>query len=108
MQWNDDLVSVLPPGATLLAATNDDEVQAVQFAAKAWGVQLHPEVDAAILRPWADDDRGSHEARGIDSTALLEEIEEARAELDEAWRPLAAGFAAVVRRHSDASGAFSL
>ena len=93
VQWNDDVVTVLPDGATLLAATPRGEVQAVRFAPSVWGVQLHPEVDVPVLQPWADSDRGSHEARGIDQDALLRSIDEARAELDAAWRPLAASFA---------------
>ena len=99
VQWNDDVVTVLPPGATLLAATERDEVQAVRFAPLAWGVQLHPEVDVPVLQPWAESDRGSHETRGIDTDALLRDIDAARAELDDAWRPLADGFTALARDH---------
>jgi GMP synthase (glutamine-hydrolysing) len=95
VQWNDDVVTALPAGATLLAATPAGEVQAVRFAPRVWGVQLHPEVDLAVLRPWAASDRGSHEARGIDQDALLRSVDEARAELDAAWQPLAASFAAL-------------
>ena len=95
VQWNDDVVTALPDGATLLAATGRGEIQAVRFAPTVWGVQLHPEVDVTLLRPWAESDRGSHEARGIDQDALLRDIGAARAELDDAWRPLATGFAAL-------------
>ena len=95
VQWNDDLVTALPDGATLLAATERDEIQAVRYGAAMWGVQLHPEVDLPVLLPWAESDRGSHEARGIDQAALLRDIEAARAELDDAWRPLASRFAAL-------------
>jgi GMP synthase (glutamine-hydrolysing) len=97
VQWNDDIVTALPDGATLLAETAYGEVQAARYAPAMWGVQLHPEVDAATLQPWADEDRGSHETRGIDTDRLLRDIDAARSELDEAWRPLAAGFAALVR-----------
>jgi GMP synthase (glutamine-hydrolysing) len=93
VQWNDDIVTTLPSGATVLAATGDGEIQAVRFARTVWGVQLHPEVDGDVLRPWAESDRGSHEARGIDQDALLRDIDAARPELDEAWRPLAVAFA---------------
>ena len=93
VQWNDDIVTALPDGATLLAATGRDEIQAVRYAPTVWGVQLHPEVDVPVLLPWAESDRGSHEARGVDQQALLRDIGAARAELDDAWRPLAYGFA---------------
>jgi GMP synthase (glutamine-hydrolysing) len=95
VQWNDDLVTALPDGATLLAATERDEIQAVRYGPAMWGVQLHPEVDVPVLLPWAQFDRGSHEARGVDQDALLRDIGAARAELDDAWRPLASGFAAL-------------
>lgn len=100
VQWNDDVVTRLPPGAELLAATGTGEIQAVRFGTSTWGVQLHPEVDVPVLRPWAESDRGSHEARGIDQDALLRAVDDARAELDEAWRPLAAGFAALAARRA--------
>ncbi|HEU5036575.1 MAG TPA: type 1 glutamine amidotransferase [Nocardioides sp.] len=100
VQWNDDVVAELPPGATLLAVTGRDEVQAARYAPLMWGVQLHPEVDVPVLRPWAESDRGSHETRGIDTDGLLRDIDAARAELDDAWRPLAAGFAELVLEHA--------
>ena len=100
VQWNDDVVDELPGDATLLAATARDEVQVVRYAPLVWGVQLHPEVDVPVLEPWAASDRGSHETRGIDTDALLRDIHAAREELDEAWRPLATGFAALVEEHA--------
>lgn len=101
VQWNDDIVVALPPDATLLAETDRGEVQAARYAETVWGVQLHPEVDAPVLRPWAEDDRGSHETRGIDTDGLLRDIDAARAELDDAWQPLAAGFAAMARAYGE-------
>jgi GMP synthase (glutamine-hydrolysing) len=100
VQWNDDVVTELPAGATLLAATDRGEIQAVRYAPCVWGVQLHPEVDVPVLAPWAESDRGSHETRGIDTDGLLRDIDAARGELDDAWRPLATGFAALAREHA--------
>lgn len=98
VHWNDDVVTVLPEGATVLARTPAGEVQAARFGARTWGVQLHPEVDVEILRPWAADDREAHVARGVDQEALLRSVEDAAAELSDAWRPLALSFARIASR----------
>lgn len=97
VHWNDDVVTRLPDGAVVLAATPQGEVQAARYGPSTWGVQLHPEVGVEVLRPWADSDRGSHETRGIDTDAVLASVAAAAGELQAAWRPLAAGFATLVR-----------
>lgn len=48
-----------PPGATVLA-TSAGGVEAFRIG-RAWGVQYHPEVDAAILGEWSGDLRASGE-----------------------------------------------
>lgn len=93
IQWNSDLVTELPPGATVLAQTAEGDLQVARFAPTAWGVQLHPEADLEVVRAWAEGDRADHLERGIDQEAVLAEIDSARAELDAAWRPLAHRFA---------------
>jgi GMP synthase (glutamine-hydrolysing) len=90
IQWNVDVVTGLPDGAVTLAATAEGELQVARFARSVWGIQLHPEADEPIVRSWAAGDRDDHLERGIDQDAVLAEIDAARAELDEAWRPLAA------------------
>jgi GMP synthase (glutamine-hydrolysing) len=99
VQWNDDLVTALPGDATILAATDRGEIQALRYAPRMWGVQLHPEVDVAALLPWAEADRPRHQTRGIDTDAVLCEVDAASVELDEAWRPLASGFGRLVAEH---------
>jgi GMP synthase (glutamine-hydrolysing) len=97
VQWNNDVVSVLPPDATLLAATPYGEVQAARYGPVMWGLQAHPEVDAAIVTTWVSASESAELAdRGIDTDAVLAEIGEAADELEKAWAPLAAGFADVV------------
>lgn len=103
VHWNNDVVTALPAGAVALAHAPDGTVQAARHAAAAWGVQLHPEVTAEVLGPWAEDDRGSHEARGIDQARLLEDVDRARPELDAAWRPLARRFAELAERSAGGS-----
>ena len=98
VQWNNDVVTRLPPQAVELARTERGEGQVARFGPVMWGVQLHPEVDAAIVASWVSDtERESLAGRGIDALALIEGIEHAREELDAAWRPLSTGFAALVR-----------
>jgi GMP synthase (glutamine-hydrolysing) len=98
IQWNHDLVTKLPDGAVALAETTQGELQVARFGPAAWGVQLHPEADELVIAAWVDDDREEHDARGIDTPALLAEIAEARAELDRAWRPLAERLVELARR----------
>jgi GMP synthase (glutamine-hydrolysing) len=96
VQWNYDVVVELPPGATVLARADGGELQVVRYAERAWGVQLHPEVDETIVGTWVtESERGELADRGLDADSLLREIKEARVELDHAWAPLAAGFADV-------------
>ena len=97
VQWNTDVVVGLPDGAVALAETADGELQLARFGPRAWGIQLHPEVDVPILTSWAAGDRDDHLERGLDQEALLEEIDAAREELDGAWRPLADRFVALCR-----------
>jgi GMP synthase (glutamine-hydrolysing) len=96
VQWNYDLVVEPPPAAVVLARTADGEIQVARYGPNAWGIQLHPEVDEAVVGTWVtDSERAELGGRGLDADALLQEIKEARAELDHAWAPLAAGFADV-------------
>jgi GMP synthase (glutamine-hydrolysing) len=99
IQWNVDVVTALPESAVTLAATAEGELQVARFAPSVWGVQLHPEADEPIVRSWAAGDRDDHLERGIDQDAVLAEIDAARAELDEAWRPLATRLVSLAGAH---------
>lgn len=52
VQYNGDVVSRLPEGATLLATAPDGSVQAARFGSRAWGVQFHPETTPEIFADW--------------------------------------------------------
>jgi GMP synthase (glutamine-hydrolysing) len=98
MHWNDDVVARIPEGAEQLATAPSGEVQAVRYAPTVWGIQWHPEVDAALVARWANDG-------GLTSTEkeqLLDDLGRARSELDDAWRPLAERFASLVGASSAA------
>lgn len=97
VHWNNDVVVDLPDGAVVLARSPGGEVQVARFAARAWGIQAHPEVDVAILRRWADSDRDDHVSMGIDQERVLADIADAAPALEAHWRPLTERFAAISR-----------
>jgi GMP synthase (glutamine-hydrolysing) len=96
VQWNNDIVAVMPRGSAVLARAATGEVQAARFAARSWGVQWHPEAGGEIIREWAEEDRDDAVERGVDLDRYLEEVAAADEEMQESWRPLATGFAAVL------------
>lgn len=91
IHWNDDIVDRAPDGTEVLSLAPGGELQAVRFASRVWGVQLHPEVDEKILREWADEDPDRYAVGVLDD--VLARIAAARAELEAGWRPLAAALA---------------
>lgn len=98
VHWNRDVVVEMPPGSEVLALSSDGEVQVALFGPRAWGVQAHPEVDHALVRRWADEDRDDHVLLGIDQETVLAEIAAAAVELEAHWRPLVVRFAEVAGR----------
>jgi len=66
----------LPPGARLLARTAADPHHAFALGSRAWGLQFHPEFDAAAMRGYIQERRSLLEAEAQDPDALLDEVEE--------------------------------
>jgi GMP synthase (glutamine-hydrolysing) len=97
VQWNNDVVTRLPDGATALARTPRGELQAARFGSAAWGVQWHPEAGVDIIRPWAVHDRDDAVERGVDVDAYVEDVAAAGDRLRRTWRVLAEAFATVCR-----------
>ena len=84
---NSDVVLSMPAGAVQVAAALDGTPQAVRFAESAWGVQCHPEADAALVRVWeAHGDRTPREE-------VIEEVAAAMPQLVATWQPLAPALA---------------
>lgn len=96
VHWNNDVVVSLPEGAVALARTPGGEVQVARLAPLAWGVQAHPEVDAATVAGWAADDRDDLVALGLDEDAVLAAVRDAGPSLEAHWRPLVTRFAEIV------------
>ncbi|MCK1794489.1 type 1 glutamine amidotransferase [Streptomyces sp. XM4193] len=99
IQNHRDQITELPPGAVHLARSEACPVQAFRVGDRAWGVQFHPEVDAARLAQW---DESALTEEGLDLDALRARAEQAEPESARAARQLVANFAAVV--HTYAAG----
>ncbi|WP_345460650.1 type 1 glutamine amidotransferase [Nocardioides marinquilinus] len=91
--WNQDVVLEPPPGAVELARAATGELQAARWADRVWGLQWHPEADAAILDDWARKDAERHLERGLDQAEVLAAVDAARDGLDRDGHRLAAAFA---------------
>jgi GMP synthase (glutamine-hydrolysing) len=74
-----DTIVELPPGATVLARTRLEQYAAVRFSGSAWGVQFHPEMDAAVARAYLEARRNLVAAEGSDPAALLARVDDAQA-----------------------------
>ncbi len=96
VHWNDDVVTRLPDGAQVLATAPGGEVQVARFADRVWGVQLHPEVDEAVLAGWAHESRPVHGDAVVD--AALAEVAARETELHAGWRPVAEALVALAAR----------
>lgn len=64
----------LPAEATPLAESDGDAHQAFAVGTLAWGVQFHPEFDAATLRAYATARREAMHREGLDVAAVLASI----------------------------------
>jgi GMP synthase (glutamine-hydrolysing) len=66
----------LPIGARLLAWSDRDAHQAFSVGHNVWGVQFHPEFNAAAVRAYTEDDRELLRAEGQDPDRISAQIAE--------------------------------
>lgn len=69
----------LPPGATVLAKNAHDAHQAVRFAPRCWGVQIHPEFSGAVMTEYILHQKEELAGKGFDVDRLLREVKPCRA-----------------------------
>ena len=95
VQWNNDVVTRLPPGAVLLSEAPDGSAQAIRFGTRAWGVQFHPEVSPEQFDSWTINKISAAVpvSRGVDMVGASAAIHAASATLWDPWKPFADAFA---------------
>lgn len=92
LQWHEDAIVSLPPGAVLLAASPMYQNQAFRLG-RAYGLQFHVEPDAPMLRHWAADHPSRVLETGRDPVELAERAVRELPEVEACWRPLVVAFA---------------
>ena len=96
LQWHHDEISELPAGAVLLASSPAYPHQAFRLGERAWGLQFHIETTAEQVAVWAEEERSLLTGLGIDVDAVIASVRAVSDDLEEAWRPFAERFAALV------------
>jgi GMP synthase-like glutamine amidotransferase len=95
LQWHEDEISVLPPGAVLLAASPRFPHQAFRLGTKAWGLQFHIECDTAMIGAWAGGGAGRLIDLGLDPDTVVARCDAVMDDVEDVWRPFAERFVAV-------------
>ncbi len=97
IQWHEDAIVDLPPGAVLLATSSRYANQAFRIGACAWGLQFHLETPPDMVRRWAVDYAAAVLAAGLDPVALAERAVGELPEVQACWRPVVERFAEIAQ-----------
>ena len=93
VQWHEDAIVDLPPGAVLLASSSRYAHQAFRVGTRAWGLQFHIETPPEMVRRWGAEYGAAVEEAGLDPVALAERVVDELEEVGLCWQPVMARFA---------------
>ena len=97
VQWHEDVVVDLPPGAVLLASSSKYDNQAFRVGTRAWGLQFHIETAPETVRFWGAEYGAGVVEAGQDPVALAERVVDELEEVAAVWQPVAARFVEIVQ-----------
>lgn len=103
LQFHQDEVVTLPPGAVHLAASPRCENQAFRVGETGWAVQGHIETTPELVLSWERDapELAAHARPG---SLDLEHLREEHDDIEHAWRPVAERFVELARRPASVLG----
>jgi GMP synthase-like glutamine amidotransferase len=93
VQWHEDAIVDLPPGAVHLASSSRYVNQAFRIGDRAWGLQFHIETPPEMVRHWGAEYGAAVVEAGLDPVALAERAVEELDEVEACWRPVVERFA---------------
>ncbi len=97
VQWHEDAIVDLPPGAVLLAGSSRYPHQAFRVGTRAWGLQFHIETPPEMVRQWGREYGEAVLDAGLDPVALAELAVEQLPEVEACWRPVVVRFAEIAQ-----------
>ena len=97
VQWHEDVVVDMPPGAVLLASSSKYPHQAFRVGTRAWGLQFHVETSPETVRYWGREYGAGVIESGRDPVALAEQVVGELEEVAACWQPVAARFAEIAQ-----------
>ena len=97
VQWHEDAIVDLPPGAVLLASSSRYANQAFRVGERAWGLQFHIETPPEMVRHWGAEYGAAVVEAGLDPAALAERAVEELPEVEACWRPVVERFAGLAQ-----------
>ena len=97
VQWHEDAIVDLPPGAVHLASSPRYAHQAFRVGERAWGLQFHIETPPEMVRHWGAEYGDAGVEAGLDPVALAERAVDELPEVEACWRPVAERFAALAQ-----------
>lgn len=96
VQWHQDAIETLPPGAVLLASGARYRHQAFRLGEAAWGLQYHPEVTGRDFAAWLADGAQAVVLAGADPAVVGTGVRHAEVHLERLACAHAEAFAAIV------------
>jgi len=103
-QWHQDHIVELPDAAVLLLTNAGCRVQGFRIGENAYGLQLHPEIDADTFESWAGMADEALERSGQDVVEACAQFRAAEGDLIRAWRPMTRAWADLVWQYAKAGG----
>ncbi|SFK57942.1 type 1 glutamine amidotransferase [Geodermatophilus ruber] len=103
IEWHNDEIAELPPGATLLASSARYPNQAFRLGRHVYGLQFHIETDPELVRRWAAEDAAGIATTPFDAATVAARAAEVHPDMAEVWAPFAGRFADLVRARAGAT-----
>ena len=101
-QWHQDHIVELPDAAVLLLTNTVCRVQGFRIGENAYGLQLHPEVDADTFESWARMVDETLDRSGCDIDEACAQFRAVEPDLIRAWRPMTRAWADLVWQYATA------